>query len=302
MDAFISHSSADSALAARIEKRLERDGLTAWLDRSEIQIGALLRAELHASIEKCRAVVLLWSKRASASRWVAAELLTAFHLDRFIVACVVDDTRLPQFLESTIWLDFRGKVSSQLATLSRAVREAPNRTTVPLPVPSARSPELQALIDNVAREQSRELDLLGQWNVDAAREVHKSVDGMLRPLERRWRYDIQVQKLAGYHRKNAYLIKHWEAINGGRTPKDTVLLRAERFFFSTLFLNPLDYEALNGLASILILERELSAAQFFNDRAIRLAKRDGVEYAEAKFDRDVIRNLKKAGQGTGGGS
>jgi hypothetical protein len=292
MDAFISHSSADSKLASRIERRLERAGLTAWLDRSEIRIGALLRDELHTSIEKSRVVILLWSKRASASRWVAAEILTGFHLDRFIIACVVDDTRLPQFLESTIWLDFRQNVSAQLETLCRAVREAPAKATTPLPVPSARNSEVQAAIDTAAREQSRELDLLAQWDVDGAREVHARVDGMVRPLEKRWRFDTLVQKLGAYHRKNAYLVKHWEAVNAGQAPRDPVLLRAERSFFAALFLNPLDYEALNGLASILILERELNAATFFNDQAIRLAKRAGIEYAEAKHDRELIRSLK----------
>jgi hypothetical protein len=297
MDAFISHSSADATLASRIEKRLEREGLTAWLDRSEIRIGALLRDELYTSIEQSRAIVLLWSKRAAASRWVAAELLTAFHLGRFVIACALDDTRLPQFLESTIWLDFRTKVPRQLESLCRAVREAPGRTTVPLPVPNVRSPELQQMIDRVAAEQSHELDLLERWDVDGARQVHSAVDGLVRPLEKRWRFDIQVQKLGAYHRKNAYMVKHWEAINGGRTPKDPLLLRAERSFFATLFLNPLDYEALNGLASILVLERELSAAAFFNERAIRLARRDGVEYAEAKHDREVIRNLRRSRPG-----
>jgi hypothetical protein len=292
VDAFISHSSADNALASRIEKRLEREGLTAWLDRSEIQIGALLRDELHASIKESRVVVLLWSKRASRSRWVAAEVLTAFHLNRFIVACVVDDTRLPQFLESTIWLDFRRNPTRQLDTLCRAVREAPARASAVLPAPNARSPELQAQVDAIARDQLRELDHLGHWDVEAARAMHATVDAALRPLEKRWRFDVQVQKLAAYHRKNAYMVKHWEAINGGQAPSDPILLRAERLFFTTLFLNPLDYESLNGLASILILERELAGAAFFNDRAITLAKRAGVTYAEALHDRELIRSLR----------
>jgi hypothetical protein len=294
VDAFISHSSADAALAARVEKRLERDGLTAWLDRSEIRVGLLLRDELHTSIKQSRAVVLLWSKAAAASRWVAAELLTAFHLNHFIIACALDGTRLPQFLESTIYLDFRKNVPEQLKTLCRAVREAPRRANALPPVMSARNPALQEMIEQNALGQVHELQRLGQWDLDGARELHALVDALLRPLEKRWRFDVGVQKLAGYHRKNAYMLKHWEAIQGGRAPKDPLLLRAERFFFATLFLNPLDYESLNGLASILILERELSAAEFFNDRAIRLARRAGVDYAEAKQDRESIQRFKRA--------
>lgn len=102
MDAFISHSSADAALAELVESTLENEGLAAWLDKTEISVGAPLRDELQSSIEESRVVVLLWSKAAARSRWVAAEVLTAFHLGRFIVPCVLDKARLPQFLESTV--------------------------------------------------------------------------------------------------------------------------------------------------------------------------------------------------------
>jgi hypothetical protein len=46
MDTFISHSSKDTVLAARIEELLEENGLKVWLDHSEIRLRALLRPEL----------------------------------------------------------------------------------------------------------------------------------------------------------------------------------------------------------------------------------------------------------------
>ncbi len=292
MDAFISHSSTDAALAGRVERALERDGLAAWLDSTEIRVGTLLRDELQAAIKQSRAVVLLWSKSAARSRWVAAEILTAFHLNRFIIACVLDNARLPQFLENTIYLDFRRDEKRQLKTLCRAVREAPRRANALQRVMSARSPELRELTDTIARGQLHELTLLGQWNLDGAREVHALVDDVLRPAEKKWRLDATLLKLAGYHRKNTYMLKHWDAVNAGRAPKDRLLVRAERFFFDTLFVNPADYESLNGLGSILIYERDLDAALFFINRAILLAKRAGVDYAEAKHDRDLILRFK----------
>src|SRR5262245_48248236 len=90
--AFISRSSANAALAGRIERALESDGLPVWLDRSKIRAGQLLRPELQGAIGGSRVLVLLWSKAAAKSRWVAAEILTAFHLNRFVVACVCDKT------------------------------------------------------------------------------------------------------------------------------------------------------------------------------------------------------------------
>src|SRR5262249_6379130 len=117
LDVFISHSSADSEAAARVEQTLESDGLTAWLDRSEIRLGVLLRNELQSAIKQSRVVILLWSKPAAASRWVAAEVLTAVHLDRFIVPCLLDRTRLPQFLAPSVYLDFRKDEALALQSL-----------------------------------------------------------------------------------------------------------------------------------------------------------------------------------------
>ena len=49
-DAFISHSSANAAEAARVERALESDGLTVWVDLSQIRAGRLLRNELRAAL------------------------------------------------------------------------------------------------------------------------------------------------------------------------------------------------------------------------------------------------------------
>ena len=76
---FVSHSSADAAAAKRVREALEAARFDVWLDSSDIRLGVLLRNELHEAIAKSRAVTLLWSEPASKSRWVAAEILTAFH-------------------------------------------------------------------------------------------------------------------------------------------------------------------------------------------------------------------------------
>ena len=49
-DPFISHSSANAAEAARVERALESDGLTVWVDLSQIRAGRLLRNELRAAL------------------------------------------------------------------------------------------------------------------------------------------------------------------------------------------------------------------------------------------------------------
>jgi Flp pilus assembly protein TadD len=94
--------------------------------------------------------------------------------------------------------------------------------------------------------------------------------------------------LAGYHYKNAYMTKHWAALQAGRPPTDRLTEKAERFFFEALFVTPNDFTALNGLGSLLFLQRDLESAEFFIRRAIALAKKDGSDYSAAKQDLAMI--------------
>jgi TIR domain len=292
MNTFISHSSKDTSQSVRIEKALEKDGHDVWLDRSDIRLGVLLRAELQSAIRRSQALVLVWSKAAAASRWVAAEILTSFHLKRFIIPCVVDNTPLPQFLDNTVYLDFRANPKTALRSLRRAVADVPRTANTFSKVMSSQSPDLQEMVRLIAQTQDVELDRLG-GDLAGAREVHAVVDAAMKKVEKRWRLDLSILNLAGYHRKNAYMLKHWHAIQAGRPPKDPLLRRAEQFFFEALFVNPTDCSALNGLGSVLILERELEAAEFFVRRAIAIAKKKKLAYSDAEHDLAMITYYKK---------
>ena len=292
MDAFISHSSADSETARRVEQSLRRSRLKVWLDSSKIRVGSLLRDELQSQIEASRVVVLLWSKAAARSRWVAAELLTAFHTGRFIVTCSLDAAAPPAFLENDVRVDLRRDEQEQLKTLRRAVREAPDSPNELQPVMSSQGPELLEYTTKIAYAQLNEMMLAGERKLDDALKLHALVDKLMRPVEKMWKLDAMVLNLAGYHRKNEYTLKHWDAIQAGRPPKDRLLERAERFFFETLFVEPTNYSALNGLGSILVYERDLNAAEFFIRRAIHYAEKDGADYAEAKHDLALVLRYK----------
>jgi TIR domain len=285
-DVFLSHSSANVAVARRVEKALERRGLAVWLDRSEIQPGVLLRDELQASIRASRLALLLWSAAAARSRWIAAELLTAFHEDRFVVPCVLDDTALPYFLDNAIFLDFRKRVPPDLA--AQIARAPKGRNDVPA-FRDSPNPETRAAIVALAAGQRKVTSALERRDTAKAAVHQKAIDAPQKAAERRWRLDATVLDLAGYHRKNAYVLKHGAAIDAGRPPKDPLLVRAERFFFDTLFVNPVDPSALNGLANVLYFERDYKAAEFFCLRALAECLRTGVDYPEARNDLALIR-------------
>lgn len=288
MQVFISHSSANAPLARRVEQVLGEHGIESWLDSSDIRIGTLLRAELHAAIVDSKAVVLLWSKRASLSRWVAAELLTAYHSNRFVVPCVLDATPLPWFLDNTLNLPIGARSRKWVDALVRAIDKAPrSRNRVPTTLRSE-STQLSNAIGAAAQAQGRVLDALGRRDMVGARAMQADVDALLQSMRKAWPLEPMVWNLSGYNEKNRYTIRHWAAIQAGRPPKNTLLEKAERHFFDSLFGNPDDYSALNGLGSILTYARDFDAARFFIKRAIALAKREGLNYAEAKSDLKMI--------------
>jgi hypothetical protein len=285
---FISHSSASAAEAARIEQAFKAAGFDAWLDNSDLGLGVQLRPELYDAIRDSRAVVLVWSEPASRSRWVSAEILTAFHLNRYLVPCVTDDTPLPEFLGRPVYLDLRKANDEALGRLVQSAEAAPPSANPVAPRVSAPSPELIREADKLAQLQMRVNDALGKRDVAAAARAQRALDPRMTKAEQRWPYELDILALGGYHRKNAYMVAHWDAIQAGRPPRDPILLEAERRFFEAALVDPNDLSAINGLASILIFELELDAAAFFNDRAIELSKQAGAPYDDAEQDRALI--------------
>lgn len=290
MDAFISYSSHDVAVARRLEADLEQDGLSVWRDDSDLRVGSLLRTELRQAVADAGALVLLWSVDAERSRWVAMEWLVAILAERLVLACALDGAPLPQCLRSTVHVDGTRDPVDWTPRLARAIRAARGATTPLAPVMRYASPELQAATDQIAAGQAALGDQLGRGDVTGAAETQALLDGAMTPVRERWPLDTKVVKLDGYHHKNAYMLHHWDAVQAGRAPDDPLLDRAEQRFLETLAVDPRDYEALNGLGSVLTFERELDAAEFFILEAIRLAKEDGIDpYPAAEADLALVR-------------
>ena len=286
---FISHAGVNLAVAEQVEAALDAAGYDPWLDRSDIRVGALLGKELRQAIEASRAVVLVWSKAAARSPWVATEVLTAFHLDRYVVPCVLGGSELPQFLSRSVYLDLRKRRAEALTRLGTQVRRA-RRSRNEFPgltsyQPAALRQTIRAL-DDAQREI---LDQVERETLAEAKRLQAELSPRMRAAEARWRFDPTILNLAGYHRKNAYMLKHWEAYSAGRFPSDPLLDEGRQRFFATLFANPIDYAALNGLGNILLFAGELAAAEFFVASAIRCAARAGVNYREARHDLAMIR-------------
>jgi TIR domain len=291
-DAFISHASANADFADIVVKALEADKLKAWIDSSDVSFGALLRNQLQANISACRVLVLLWSEAAFKSRWVMAEMFTAIYLNRFIIPCVLDSTPLPQFLANNAYLDRKRDADRLGDRLCHAVRTAPDRANNVSAVVLGDTSVVQPLIHGVAAGQYAALAALEQ-DFDKAIEANRHVGSAMHNLQEMAPLHPMVLNLAGYQCKNDYLMKHWDAIQVWRAPKDALLDRGERYFFESLCVNPFDESAINGLGNILFFERELDAAEFFHGRAADLyLKRTGEHYDAAEHDLRMVRGFK----------
>jgi len=284
MDVFISHSSKDLKTAERVQKLLSAVHLEAWLDTYQIRLGVLLRKELQTAIRKSKSLVLIWSRHAAHSRWVAAEILTAFHLKRPIICYSCDETPLPYFLQNSVFLTPKVPSKTMEAMLLRSITSKQRKATVAIPVRESHSDEQLAVIGSLTEGQERLFNSMKDRKTKELTTMQKALDNMQQTALKQWPKDATILNLAGYHYKNAYMLKYWDDLQAGLPPKDKLLEKAERYFFDALFGNPLDASALNGLGSILIYERDYEAAAFFIRKAIALAAKEGIDYTAAKHD------------------
>jgi hypothetical protein len=291
-DAFLSHASQDADFANTVARSLKKHRLTVWIDNSYLAFGGLLRNLLQSAIGESRVVVLLWSEAASQSRWVMAEIFTTFHLNRFIIPCVLDDTPLPQFLQNTAYLNRQRDEADIGAKLARAIQQAPDAANQVAPWLGSRTQLVQSLVNAIGAAQIGVVLAMTE-NFQKASEANEHVGDALKSAQELAPYDPMILNLAGYQCKNDYMFAHQPEIRAGRPPKDPLLIKGERYFFDALCVDPSDASAVNGLGSILMFELELDAAEFFVHRAIDIRKRTGQKYEAAEHDLDLILYFKE---------
>src|SRR5262249_112488 len=89
-------------VARRLAGDLERGApaIPVGIDDKRLGRGDPLDDRIQSALEACRALVLLWSSKALASRYVQTEWLGATELRKTIITCGLDDTPVPLVLQS----------------------------------------------------------------------------------------------------------------------------------------------------------------------------------------------------------
>ncbi len=104
---FICHSWEDETMVQRLETELKTAGTEVWVDLADICGGDNLPERISDGLEWCTILLLVWSAAAGKSRWVKLEWTNAISLEKTIIPCLVDDTKLPAILSNRAYLDFR---------------------------------------------------------------------------------------------------------------------------------------------------------------------------------------------------
>jgi hypothetical protein len=149
-DIFLSYAHQDATVAAAMVTALERLGWSVYSDR-KLEIGGDYRPDLQRALNAARAVVVLWSEAAVASRWVRNEAEDALNRNILFPASL-DGTAPPLGFRETQTADLRSwrpdaahagfdkLVEALRARLAAGAKDLPAPTPKPQPPPRNRLP------------------------------------------------------------------------------------------------------------------------------------------------------------------
>lgn len=115
---FLSHSHRDKRLARRLVRRMSVHGIKVWIDERELRIGAALESSIRAQIRDSDVFLVIASRAAATSRWVALETECALEYEKTIIPVFND----PGFVHER-YEDFLGVDASSPQLLSRNLHQ-----------------------------------------------------------------------------------------------------------------------------------------------------------------------------------
>lgn len=137
--AFVSHAHADNALCDRYVAALRAHGLDVWYDRTNLQSGSVLSAEIERELQARGAFIVLLSPAAVASYWVRLEIdafrdLAARDPSRIVLPVRIAPCEIPVLLRGLKWLDVAQRPFDEvIAEIVQTVRAPAQQEVAPIP-------------------------------------------------------------------------------------------------------------------------------------------------------------------------
>jgi hypothetical protein len=111
MDVFISYSHDDRAFAERLERRLESDGISTWIDYKNATWGKPFPASIEEGLDQTRHIICLMSPSWTSSAWSQIERYSAMvedpngFLGKLLPILLSKDTQIPRFIKPLVYID-----------------------------------------------------------------------------------------------------------------------------------------------------------------------------------------------------
>jgi TolB-like protein len=167
-DIFLSYTREDQATAQRFAEAFEAQGLTVWWDVT-LRSGEAYDQVTEEALRTAKAVVVLWSKKSVASRWVRAEATLA-DCNRTLVPAAIEPCERPIMFELTqtadlsrwtgdakdpAWRAFLSDVRRFVEAMAASQPVSPRPSAQAAPQPASARPALAVLpfINRSGREE-----------------------------------------------------------------------------------------------------------------------------------------------------
>jgi hypothetical protein len=140
-EVFLSHASADRAIALAVATTLRGHGIPVWYSETDIRGAEQWHDEIGRALRRCDWFAVLLSPAAVASTWVKRELLFALNdarLGQRIVPVLIADcdaVRLSWTLDAMQRIDFRGRFEEGCREVLRVWGRGLDSSRLHLPAP-----------------------------------------------------------------------------------------------------------------------------------------------------------------------
>ncbi|HYQ00931.1 MAG TPA: toll/interleukin-1 receptor domain-containing protein [Polyangiaceae bacterium] len=123
---FVSYSRRDVDALSTLERQLRREPVELIVDRGQVEAGADFISFMESALNRSDYCVLLWSKAARESTWVAEEWHAAYarcvrQKRSFLCVARLEPEEIPHLLASRVWVDLFPSMESGLDELANSL-------------------------------------------------------------------------------------------------------------------------------------------------------------------------------------
>lgn len=130
--AFLSYSRSQYYFAESLALRLQTGGLAIWFDVQQLEPGSDWQRDIADGLAGSESVLLLASRAALASPYVAREWQTALQQNKPVIVAVLEAARLPPELRRMPMVDLRGEFEAGVTQLEAVLKNP----AAPIPRPA----------------------------------------------------------------------------------------------------------------------------------------------------------------------